>query len=86
MSPQDLMRARLTQEKEERLRLEGVRSELNAKKAALVAENKKRKQDLDNLEKQLTSFIAVWKTMNRLTCSLQRTFPVSSKSTDTVAA
>lgn len=59
LSPQDLMRARLQHEKEERLRLESVRSELTAKKAALVSENKKRKHDLEALEKQLNTFIGV---------------------------
>lgn len=57
LSRRDLMLARLKHEKEERLRLEEVRRDLMTKKAALIAENKKRKGDLESLEKQLNSFI-----------------------------
>lgn len=58
LNPRDLMHARLGHEKEERLRLEEVRRELMAKKSALIAENKKRKGDLESLEKQLNTFIS----------------------------
>ena len=54
----ELMHARLNHEKEERLRLEAIRQGLSAKKAALIADNKKRKADLESLEKQLNNFIA----------------------------
>lgn len=58
LNGRDLMLGRLAQEKGERLHLEGVKKELIAKKAALIAENKRRKGDLESLEAQLQSFVA----------------------------
>lgn len=53
-----LMQARLDHEKEERLRLDSVRKDLLSRKSALIQENKKRKNDLEALEKQLTRFVS----------------------------
>lgn len=58
LAARDLMLARLGHEKDERLRLEEVRKELGAKKSALIAENKRRKGDLESLEAQLKAFIS----------------------------
>lgn len=58
LSPRDLMHARLQHEKDERLKLEAVRKDLLAKKAALIAENKRRKNDLESLEAQLQNFVS----------------------------
>lgn len=57
MSYRDLMEARLLHERDERVRLEDVRKGLLTRKSELIAENKKRKSDLESLEQQLTSFI-----------------------------
>lgn len=53
-----LMQARLNHEMEERLRLESVKKELLDRKSALILENKKRKNELETLEKQLTRFVS----------------------------
>lgn len=55
-NPHDLMIARLTNEKNEREKLEKQRKELLTKKQALIAENKKRKDDLVSLDEQLKKF------------------------------
>ncbi|KAF8476943.1 Fms-interacting protein-domain-containing protein [Kalaharituber pfeilii] len=56
-SPHDLMIARLNNEKAVREDLERQRKELLAKKQSLIAENKKRKDDLASLDEQLKKFI-----------------------------
>ncbi|KAA8905355.1 Fms-interacting protein-domain-containing protein [Sphaerosporella brunnea] len=55
--PHNLMIARLKNEKVVREELEKQRKELLIKKQALIAENKKRKDDLDSLDEQLKKFI-----------------------------
>jgi len=50
------MIARLNNEKAVREELEKQRKELLAKKQALIAENKKRKDDLASLDEQLKKF------------------------------
>lgn len=52
-----LMVARIEHERAERETLEQQRQELLKRKLKLVAENKKRKDDLANLDKQLEAFI-----------------------------
>lgn len=54
-----LMAARIDHEKAEREALEQQRQELLKRKAKLIAENKKRKDDLANLDKDLERFIDV---------------------------
>lgn len=58
--PRTLMIARLHNEKAVREDLERQRKELLAKKQSLIAENKKRKDDLASLDEQLKRFIEVW--------------------------
>ncbi|CCG82851.1 Putative uncharacterized protein [Taphrina deformans PYCC 5710] len=58
LSGRDLMLARLAHEKEERLQLEALKKDLVAKKSALIAENKRRKGELESLEGQLQAFVA----------------------------
>lgn len=53
------MAARIDHEKAEREALEQQRQELLKRKAKLIAENKKRKDDLANLDKDLERFIDV---------------------------
>lgn len=53
------MIARLHNEKAIREDLERQRKELLAKKQSLIAENKKRKDDLASLDEQLKKFIEV---------------------------
>lgn len=54
-----LMTARIGYEKQEREALERQKNELLKKKLKLIAENKKRKDDLANLDKDLENFIDV---------------------------
>ena len=54
-----LMSARINYELSEREVLEQERQELLKQKAALMADNKKRKEDLENLDKDLEKFIDV---------------------------
>lgn len=54
-----LMTARIGYEKQEREALERQKNELLKKKLKLIAENKKRKDDLANLDKDLETFIDV---------------------------
>ena len=54
-----LMVARIEHERAEREALEQQRQELLKRKLKLVAENKKRKEDLANLDKDLERFIDV---------------------------
>jgi hypothetical protein len=55
----ELMIARINHEHSEREKLEQARQELLKRKQALIAENKKRKDDLANLDKDLERFIDV---------------------------
>lgn len=54
-----LMELRIDHERAEREALEQQRQELLKRKAKLIAENKKRKDDLANLDKDLERFIDV---------------------------
>ncbi|KAI5295752.1 GPI transamidase component, partial [Ascosphaera atra] len=56
---EDLMVARIKHEHAEREALEQQRQELLKKKQALIAENKRRKEDLANLDNDLERFIDV---------------------------
>ena len=56
-TPHDLMIARIQHEHSEREKLESERQELLKKKQSLIAENKKRKEDLANLDTELETFI-----------------------------
>jgi hypothetical protein len=58
-SENDLMIARINHEHAEREKLEQARQELLKRKQALIAENKKRKDDLANLDQDLEKFIDV---------------------------
>lgn len=58
-SEHELMIARINHEHAEREKLEQARQELLKRKQALIAENKKRKDDLANLDKDLERFIDV---------------------------
>jgi septal ring factor EnvC (AmiA/AmiB activator) len=53
------MIARINHEHAEREKLEQARQELLKRKQALIAENKKRKDDLANLDQDLERFIDV---------------------------
>ena len=55
----ELMIARIKHEHDEREKLEQARQELLKRKQALIAENKKRKDDLANLDADLERFIDV---------------------------
>jgi len=55
----DLMAARIDHERAEREALEQQRQELLKRKAKLIAENKKRKDDLTTLDEDLEKFISV---------------------------
>jgi THO complex subunit 5 len=61
-----LMFARIEHEKAEREVLEQQRQELLKRKAKLIADNKKRKQDLANLDKDLEKFIDAAKPIQKL--------------------
>jgi THO complex subunit 5 len=54
-----LMVARINHERKEREALEQQRLELQKRKQKLIAENKKRRDDLANLDKDLEKFIDV---------------------------
>jgi hypothetical protein len=65
--------ARIDHEHAERLALEEQRQGLLKKKQGLIADNKKRKDDLANLDKDLEKFIDVsnlitWAILRGLTC------------------
>lgn len=59
-SEHDIMIARINHEHAEREKLEQARQELLKRKQALIAENKKRKDNLANLDQDLERFIDVW--------------------------
>lgn len=62
----ELMIARINHEHAEREKLEQARQELLKRKQALIAENKKRKDDLASLDKDLERFIDVCVSSCRL--------------------
>jgi THO complex subunit 5 len=57
LSQHDLMIARIEHEHQERTELEEKRQGLLKQRESLLAENKKRKEDLANLDKDLEKFI-----------------------------
>ncbi|EPE08284.1 putative thoc5 family protein [Ophiostoma piceae UAMH 11346] len=61
-----LMTARITHEKQEREALEKQKNELLKKKLKLIAENKKRKEDLASLDRDLENFIDAAKPIQNL--------------------
>ncbi|KAK0746266.1 Fms-interacting protein-domain-containing protein [Schizothecium vesticola] len=61
-----LMTARINQERVEREALEQQRLELQKRKQKLIAENKKRRDDLANLDKDLEKFIDAAKPIQQL--------------------
>ncbi|RMJ21277.1 hypothetical protein PHISP_07856 [Aspergillus sp. HF37] len=64
-SEHELMIARINQEHAEREKLEQARQELLKRKQALIAENKKRKDDLANLDQDLEKFIDAAKPIQK---------------------
>ncbi|KAM3066838.1 hypothetical protein ACMFMG_006987 [Clarireedia jacksonii] len=64
------MIARIDHEHQERLKLEEQRQGLLKKKQGLIADNKKRKDDLANLDKDLEKFIDVSVLVTLLECLL----------------
>ncbi|CAI7640584.1 unnamed protein product [Penicillium pancosmium] len=62
----ELMIARINHEHSEREKLEQARQELLKRKQALIAENKKRKDDLANLDKDLERFIDAAKPIQKI--------------------
>ncbi|KAJ8611573.1 hypothetical protein MRB53_037876 [Persea americana] len=56
---EEIMKARIDGERKERERLEGVRAGLAKRKAGLLRENEKRKEELGKLDRQLEAFIEV---------------------------
>ncbi|RJE21335.1 hypothetical protein PHISCL_06320 [Aspergillus sclerotialis] len=64
-SEHDLMIARINHEHAEREKLEQARQELLKRKQALIAENKKRKDDLANLDQDLERFIDAAKPIQK---------------------
>ncbi|KAL2003001.1 hypothetical protein VTN02DRAFT_5308 [Thermoascus thermophilus] len=64
--PHELMIARINHEHAEREKLEQARQELLKRKQALIAENKKRKYDLANLDQDLERFIDAAKPIQKI--------------------
>lgn len=64
----DIMIARISHEKAEREALELKRLELVKRKQKLTAENKKRSDDLANLDKNLEKFIDVCRAGRAVSC------------------
>ncbi|KAJ5748665.1 uncharacterized protein N7511_010361 [Penicillium nucicola] len=62
----DLMIARINHEHAEREKLEQARQELLKRKQALIAENKKRKDDLANLDQDLEKFVDAAKPIQKI--------------------
>ncbi|EEA22026.1 hypothetical protein TMatcc_008553 [Talaromyces marneffei ATCC 18224] len=62
----ELMIARIKHEHDEREKLEQARQELLKRKQALIAENKKRKDDLANLDADLERFIDAAKPIQKI--------------------
>ncbi|KAJ5954624.1 hypothetical protein N7501_008903 [Penicillium viridicatum] len=65
-SEHDLMIARIEHEHVEREKLEQARQELLKRKQGLIAENKKRKNDLANLDQDLEKFIDAAKPIQKI--------------------
>ncbi len=66
----ELMVARIDHERNEREALEQQRQELLKRKQKLIADNKKRKDDLANLDKDLEKFIDVSMLAGQIYCLL----------------
>ncbi|KAJ5719746.1 hypothetical protein N7493_007324 [Penicillium malachiteum] len=66
LSESELMVARINHEHAEREKLEQARQELLKRKQALIAENKKRKDDLANLDQDLEKFIDAAKPIQKI--------------------
>ncbi|KAJ5094359.1 hypothetical protein N7456_010220 [Penicillium angulare] len=64
-SEHELMVARINHEHAEREKLEQARQELLKRKQALIAENKKRKDDLANLDQDLEKFVDAAKPIQK---------------------
>ncbi|KKA16735.1 hypothetical protein T310_9664 [Rasamsonia emersonii CBS 393.64] len=64
--PHELMIARINHEHAEREKLEQARQELLKRKQALIAENKKRKEDLASLDQDLERFIDAAKPIQKI--------------------
>lgn len=71
-SEHELMIARINHEHAEREKLEQARQELLKRKQALIAENKKRKDDLANLDQDLERFIDVSTQRAQTACQMGR--------------
>ena len=69
------MVARINHEHAEREKLEQERQGLLKKKQGLIADNKKRKDDLANLDKDLEKFIDVCSSALPVICSLTNCCP-----------
>lgn len=65
------MFARINHELSEREALEHARQALLKKKQSLIADNKKRKEDLASLDKDLETFIDVRFCIPRCSCSVR---------------
>ncbi|KAJ5287877.1 hypothetical protein N7478_003563 [Penicillium angulare] len=65
-SEHELMIARINHEHAEREKLEQARQELLKRKQALIAENKKRKDDLANLDQDLEKFVDAAKPIQKI--------------------
>jgi len=65
-TPHELMIARINHEHAEREKLEQARQELLKRKQALIAENKKRKDHLANLDQDLERFIDAAKPIQKI--------------------
>jgi THO complex subunit 5 len=74
----DLMFARIEHERVERETLEQQRQELLKRKQKLIADNKRRKDDLANLDNDLEKFIDV-RTLAAISCSRILTFLQAAK-------
>ncbi|KAJ5602124.1 hypothetical protein N7510_011658 [Penicillium lagena] len=66
MNEHELMIARINHEHAEREKLEQARQELLKRKQALIAENKKRKDDLASLDQDLEKFIDAAKPIQKI--------------------
>jgi len=66
MDENALMVARINHERAEREALEQQRLELQRRKTKLITENKKRREDLANLDKDLEKFIDAAKPIQKM--------------------
>lgn len=67
----ELMVARIEHERSERQEMENQRQDMLKRKATLIAENKKSKEKLANLDQELEKFIDVSLTNGLFTCNLR---------------